>query len=95
MHIRLWDIWWGWKEVSVEMGESFWRWQDIKQSQRQEQVQIRSDNREAFVRTSTLTATAGACLSLEEASLRRSWSEKVRARSRKRSGHENCSCPDL
>lgn len=51
---------------------------------------LRSD-----VRTSTLTATAGACLSLEEASLRRSWSEKVRARSRKRSGHENCSWPDL
>lgn len=36
-------------------------------------------------RRSTLTATAGACLSLEKASLRRSRSEYVRARSRKRS----------
>ena len=48
-------------------------------------IQIRSDNREAFVVTNTLTATAGACLSLGEASWRRSWSEKVRVRNRKRS----------
>ena len=47
-------------------------------------MQICSDDSEAFVRTSTLTATAGACLS-PKGELRRSWSKKVRERSRKRS----------
>ena len=47
-------------------------------------MQICSDDGEAFVRTSTLTATAGACLS-PKGELRRSWSKKVRERSRKRS----------
>ena len=47
-------------------------------------MQICSDDSEAFVRTSTLTATVGACLS-PKGELRRSWSKKVRERSRKRS----------
>ena len=47
-------------------------------------IQICSDNCEAFVRTNTLPTTASACLSLEGASWRRSWSEKARVRSRKR-----------
>ena len=55
-------------------------------------MQIRSDRHEAFVMTNTLTATAGACLSLEEASSRRSWSEKVRVRNRKRVRHKNGIC---
>lgn len=49
------------------------------------EIQVRSDDSEAFVTTSTQTATASACLNLEEVSWRGSWSEEVRTRSRKRS----------
>ena len=49
------------------------------------EIQVRSDDSEAFEMTSTRTATVSACLNLEEVSLRSSWSEKVRTRSRKRS----------
>ena len=54
----------------------------MKQSQGQEQVQIQSGNRDAFVRITVPADMEGACLSLTEEIFRKSRDEKVRAKSR-------------